>query len=260
MIVMMLFGWLGAASPAAPAAIALPLMPRPMIQTIVVDAGHGGRDNGAVSPGGLLEKDVNLEFARRVRDGLVGTGVSVILTRDRDTFVPLPVRTQVANEKRADLFVSIHANASESRSLKGFEICYLSDPSTDHAEAVRRAESLSGVTRTEAIRESDSYLKAALWDLKDAENRRDALHLAGSIGDMAQHSVPIGAKRLRTANFYVLKWTECPAVLVELAYLSNRSDESKLRSERYRRRMAAAIVDGILKFKREYERSPGASA
>ncbi len=248
---MMFFGWIGGVS--APVIPAAPLMPRPLIQTIVVDAGHGGKDAGAISLRGLLEKDVTLELARRVRDELSVKGISVIMTRDRDMFVPLSARARVANEKRADLFVSIHANASVSRSLKGFEIYYLNDPSGDKAAAARRAENLSGVTKAEAIRESDAYLKAVLWDLKDADNRRESLRLAGHIGETAQHSVPIGANRLRAANFYVLKWTECPSVLVELGYVSNRSDENKLRSARYRRKMAAAIAEGILKFKRQYE-------
>lgn len=226
------------------------------LETVVVDAGHGGKDLGAVSARGTREKDLALEIARGVRDGLRRRGVSVVMTRDADRFIPLPLRAKVANRKRADLFVSVHLNASESKTLKGFEVYSLSEATDDHALSLERAENAS-LGLGGAPEPSDPELRTVLWDLKEAANRRESVRLANMIGDSALHSLPIAARRIRQANFHVLKHTQCPAVLVEVGYLSNVSDEARLRNPRYRRRLAEAIVKGILNFKEKFDRSGG---
>ncbi len=227
------------------------------IRKVVVDAGHGGKDDGATSPLGLREKRVTLEVARKVKEGLEAAGIQVIMTRSADVFIPLSERAQIANKNGADLFVSIHANASESRTLDGFEVYTLSEATDDQALAVERTE--NSVIRFEsgAHASLSNNLKTILWDLKETQNRKESLRAAGHISERVTDSVFTAARRQKSANFYVLKWTECPAVLVELAYLSNRADERRLRDPAYKTRIADAIVRGVSDHKKEFEATDG---
>ena len=214
------------------------------IRRIMLDAGHGGADPGAVSAEGFQEKGVALDIAQRVRKALLERGLEVRMTRDSDIFIPLSDRASMANALDTDFFVSIHANASPTPHLRGFEIYHLSEEADDLALALRR----SG---------NSSLTEAILWDLRETENRKESLNLAAQV--MASVSGPLESmpQRIRPAEFYVLKWTECPAVLVETGYLSNIQDERLLRSPIYRNKVTQAIVDGIWKFKMDYEATNG---
>ncbi len=227
------------------------------IRKVVLDAGHGGKDTGAVSPNGLREKRVVLEIVRKVKKGLEAAGIEVVMTRSADVFIPLSERAHIANKSGAELFVSIHANASTSRSLDGFEVYTLSEATDDQALAVERAE--NSVIRFEPTARAalSEDLEAILWDLKETQNRKESIRMASHITDQVSGSVAVAARRQRSANFYVLKWTECPAVLVELAYLSNRADERKLRNAEYKNGIAEAIVRGLLQYKQEFEHTNG---
>ena len=227
------------------------------IRKVVVDAGHGGKDTGAVSKKGLREKRVALEVARKVRQGLEARGIQVIMTRGADVFIPLAERAHIANKNGADLFVSIHANASTSPSLQGFEVYTLSEATDDQALAVQRAE--NSVLRFEpgARASLTDNLKTILWDLRETQNRKESLRVSSRIAEHVAGSVSTAARRERSANFYVLKWTECPAVLVELAYLSNYSDEKRLRDPVYRSRIADAVVEGVMAYKKEFDLTNG---
>jgi N-acetylmuramoyl-L-alanine amidase len=226
------------------------------IRRVVIDAGHGGTDTGAVSSRGLKEKRVVLDVARKVKKLLEARGLEVVMTRNSDVFIPLSERTQLANKQGADFFVSIHANASLTRSLQGFEIYYLSEATDDAALALERAE--NSVIRFESTPPKPSKeLKTIFWDLRESENRRESLQLAERVMDAVGASVTIAARRIRSANFYVLKWTECPAILIETGYLTNRPDERRLRDPVYKRRLAESIVEGIWRYKIEYETTNG---
>ncbi len=238
--------WLGS----RPVPVEAPPPPRPAIQQIVVDAGHGGKDSGAVYPSGLLEKELTLDVAQRVQSQLQAKGVRVVMTRDADVFIPLPNRSKIANKKKADLFVSIHANASPNKEMKGFEVYYLSEASGRLEGPVLE---LQGVPE----RFVDTRLRSILWLLKEAKNRAESALLAHWIGDRVGRSLPVDGQRIKAANFYVLKNTECPAVLIEMGYGSNHQDENKLRSPYYRRRLAEAIVNGVLDYARQYEKTKG---
>lgn len=227
------------------------------IRTVVIDPGHGGKDFGAVSPWGPKEKDLVLEVARLVSQALRENGLEVIMARSGDVFVPLSNRVRIANKKKVDLFVSIHANASQAPSLSGFEVYYLSEATDDIALADRRAENPAENPEFSQADRPSGDLKAILWDLKETENRKDSIRVAGFIGRSVDYSAPLSANRLRAANFYVLKWTECPAVLVELGYLTNRQDATQLESPEYKRKLADAVVGGILNYKFEFERTDG---
>ena len=226
------------------------------VRRVVLDAGHGGKDSGAVSPHGLKEKRLTLEMARKVKAVLEARGMEVVMTRDSDRFIPLAERARIANIREADFFVSIHANASETPSLRGFEVYYLSEATNDSELAVERAEN-SAVRFESAPPAPSKQLKTIFWDLRESENRRESLHIAQNVMDAVGGSMDIAARRVRTANFFVLKWTECPAVLVEMGYLTNGQDERRLRSRAYKMELAQAIVDGIWRHKTEYEATNG---
>lgn len=233
--------------------------PSRAIRSVVIDAGHGGKDYGAVSPWGIREKDLALEIARAVRDELKENGIRVIMTRDRDRFIPLSNRAKIANEKDADLFVSIHANAAASPELRGFEVYYLSDSAP--------AASLSALPREgRAWRVSLGYpeiptgdLRAALLDLRTDENRRQAVRLAGFVRHEVGNAASFSVGRLRPANFYVLRATDCPAALVEIGYLTNREDAAQLGDSGYKQKLAGAITRGILNYQSEFDRTNGFS-
>lgn len=240
----------------APSAAAVPAMAH-RIQRVVVDAGHGGRDYGAISPGGTAEKKIVLDIARAVAKELEKQGIEAILTRKSDVFIPLRRRSEIANKKEADLFVSIHANASRSRSLKGFEVYTLSEATDDAALALERAENASLGFERNFFDRSNTSLKAIVWDLRETENRRASIRAAERIVTSVDRSVAISEKRLRSANFYVLRWAECPAVLVETGYLTQRGDEKKLKSFTYRQDLAKAITGGLMGYIKEFNDTDG---
>ncbi len=226
------------------------------IRRVILDAGHGGMDSGAISPYGLKEKHVVLEIAKKVKKALEAQGLEVVMTRNSDIFIPLAERAEIANKQSADFFVSIHANASLTRSLQGFEIYYLSEATDDAALALERAE--NSALRFEVVHPlSSKGLKTIYWDLRESENRKESLRMAGQIMNSVTGSVKVSAARVRSANFYVLKWTECPAILIEMGYLTNKQDERKLRNPVYKQHLASAIVEGIGRYKMEYEATNG---
>lgn len=230
------------------------------IRTVVVDAGHGGKDPGAIGRRSRLkEKNMTLSMAKKLGSILERSGLRVIYTRKNDTFIPLPKRSEIANDAKADLFVSVHINASKSRSLKGFECYYLSDATDDNARALEAFEDSSLAMNKKAQVEHSRQLDKTLWDLALTENRTESSELAHYICDSIDGSGTASVRGVRTARFYVLKHTHIPAVLVEVGYLSNVSEEARLKDPKYLDRMTDLIAAGILKYKNEYERTEGFS-
>ncbi len=207
---------------------------------VVIDPGHGGRDFGAISPWGTQEKDLVLAVSKLVQRRFQQYGIEVIMTRSSDVFIPLEGRSYIANDKEADLFVSIHANASTSDSLQGFEVYYLSAAADSEAGAFGRGGNSMG--------------EAIYWDMRNSENRRESARMANFITDSVEKSVEISNRRIKAAGFQVLKRTECPAVLVEMGYLTNVEDEEKLKSPLYQDKLARAIVDGVLNYRAAFEK------
>lgn len=240
-------------TPAAPESAA-----KYTIRTIVLDPGHGGNDPGAL--GGrtrVREKNMTLALARSLKDVLKDNGIRVVMTRDSDTFVPLAKRARIANNSGADLFVSLHINASRSRSLKGFECYFLSNATDDNARALEATENATLKLGEDADAEMSGRLERTLWDMTLTENRRESAILAGYICDSVKNDINIGNRGLRTARFYVLKYTRIPAVLVEAGYISNKYDEAKLKDPAFLKEIAKAVAGGIMRFKQEYERTEG---
>jgi N-acetylmuramoyl-L-alanine amidase len=220
---------------------------RPRIRRVVVDAGHGGHDPGAIGPGGLKEKDVVLDVAREVKDLLEKEGYEVFLTRDHDEFLSLEERTVIANEKNADLFVSIHANANRKRDVKGIETYLLNW--TDDEEALKVAARENAIT-VKRMQQARSELGVILASLELQNKRDESLKLAhyvqrsmvssidGRYGDIEDHGV-------KQALFYVLFGARMPSVLVEVSYITNYEEARRLKLKSYRRYLAHGITSGI---------------
>jgi N-acetylmuramoyl-L-alanine amidase len=231
---------------------------RVSIKTIVLDPGHGGRDVGATGRRiRVKEKDRALYLARKIRDILEGAGIRVIMTRDDDTFIPLPKRAEIANRGNADLFVSVHINASRSRMLRGFECYYLSNATDDNARAVEAVENASLKLGDTANLEHSGTLDKTLWDMTLTENRIESAQLANYVCDSIDKNATTANRGIKSARFYVLKYTRMPSILVEAGYLSNRYEELKIKDNAFLDRVAAAVTDGILRYKSEYERTEG---
>jgi N-acetylmuramoyl-L-alanine amidase len=225
------------------------------LRTIVLDAGHGGHDPGATGPNGLTEKelvlDVTKRVARLVEDGL---GITVVLSRDADHFVPLRDRTSFANKRRADLFVSIHANAHRQAASEGVEIYFLSSEATDNAaRQVAAAENAVVQLEKATHRGRQDVLKTILWDLAQSEFQTESSHLAETVLDSMARTLRIPNRGVKQAGFYVLGGAAMPAILVEIGFLTNPREERKLRESRYRDDIARAIYDGLAEYKRRWD-------
>lgn len=217
------------------------------VRTIVVDPGHGGKDPGAVGRGGLREKDVTLKLALMLRDKLTtDASARVILTRDTDVFIPLEERTAIANSRDADLFVSIHINASPRRAASGIET-YILNFSND--EEAKRLAARENATSTRSV----SDLEFILNDLIKTAKTNDSAKLASVVQD----NLVTGLKKkfdgvrnngVKGAPFYVLVGTKMPAVLVEVSFISNPEEEERLRDDAYLREVVEGIAAGILNY------------
>jgi N-acetylmuramoyl-L-alanine amidase len=224
------------------------------LRSIVLDAGHGGQDTGAVGPSGLTEKELVLDVTRRVAK-LVEEQlkIKVLLTRDDDNFVTLRDRTTLANKARADLFVSIHANAHRN-AVSGVETYFLSSEATDNA--ARQVAALeNSVIELEAPspRARTDFVKAILWDLAQSEFQTESSRLAEIVQDSMTQSLRLPNRGVKQAGFYVLGGAAMPAVLIEIGFVTNPQEERRLREARYRDEIARAIFAGLVEYKRHWD-------
>lgn len=233
------------------------LMQKYAIRKVVIDAGHGGMDPGAIGRSGLKEKDVTLDIVRRLKDELSANGIDIILTRDRDKFISLSGRTRIANDNDVDFFISIHANANRSRSIRGFEVYYLSNAVDDTARAAEAAENSFLKVDDSSFYVRNTDLEATVWDLVYTENREESIELAKYITRSVDNSTSLNNRGIRGARFYVLKGVQMPSVLVEVGYISNTAEERNLKDAAYRKAVASAIAKGILNYKKVYESTDG---
>ena len=229
---------------------------------LVLDPGHGGVDSGAKSANGVLEKDVVLAFAKRLRQKLEASGrYQVHMTRDDDTFLPLKERVRFAREKGAGLFISLHADyfPTEIDDARGATVFTLSEKaSDDEARALAAKENLSdAIAGVELPDDSDEVVTNILIDLAQRETNNRSVVMARSIvGELAAKG-RLHTRQLRSAGFRVLKAPDVPSVLLELGFLSNEEDEKQLTSEAWRDRMAGAIRDAVESyFKERLARAP----
>jgi N-acetylmuramoyl-L-alanine amidase len=221
------------------------------IKTVVLDPGHGGRDPGAISPGGLKEKGVNLKVARYLKQELEQEGFRVYLTRNRDVYLTLDQRVEVARRKSADLFISIHANANNSPSIKGIEVYYLSERYFDKNKQLRKLTNHTPFNCRGKTLSKDTGRRA--WDLFLTKNNRLSLRYANSLIATIR-ALGFSTKSPRGAPFYVLKYAYVPSILVEIGYLTNPREARLLRKKYYLQQIAKGIALSVVKFNRVYAR------
>ncbi|MCD6163276.1 MAG: N-acetylmuramoyl-L-alanine amidase [candidate division Zixibacteria bacterium] len=225
-----------------------------LINVIVVDPGHGGEDNGAIGSSGFKEKEFNLALSKTLSNMLENEGFQVILTRDYDNFIALSDRTKIANEAGADMFISIHANASTNKKARGFLSFFLSDAKTDQARAAAALENASIQFETpESQKEYVSDLDFILLDMVQSEFLKESADLAALIEQNIQKATKIKSRGVDQAGFFVLNKAYMPAVLVEAAFISNKKDEKLLKSAKTRENIAKAITQSVVQFKKKYE-------
>ncbi len=215
---------------------------------IVVDAGHGGKDPGAIGHKGLREKDITLKIARLVAKDLSREvkNSKIILTRKRDKYIALEERTAIANSRKADLFVSIHINASRKRSATGVETYILNLSSSEEARRLAARENST-------TRRGISDLEYILRDLVKTAKTNDSVRLASSvqgklIAQLRRKYSRIKGNGVKGAPFYVLVGTRMPSILVEVSFISNAREEKRLRSTKYQKEVAKGITTGVVEY------------
>jgi N-acetylmuramoyl-L-alanine amidase len=228
-----------------------------LIDCIVIDPGHGGKDPGAIGPSGLQEKEVVLDVAQRLAELVKkNTSMKVIMTRDNDTFIPLGKRTQLANEKGAKLFISIHANASSNRKAGGYQTFFLAQEKNDEARLVAAMENsaIKFELSADETREMTN-LDFIMWDICQNEFLKESEDFAIMIQGEQAKRLELNNRGIDQAGFYVLKGAFMPSVLVEIAFISNTYEEKFLQKRKSRQAIAEALFNSIKQFKKKYESS-----
>ena len=232
-------------------------LPQQGLRTIVIDPGHGGSEIGATGPNGLTEKEIVLDIARRLRDLIrERLGLQVHLTRESDYDVALESRTEKANNLKADLFISIHANSYRGRGVRGAETYFLSDKATDD-DARRVAALENNALGLERTAPGDTDLQLLLWDMAQTMHLRESSVLAETIQAELNRLAGTGNRGIKQAPFRVLRGADMPAVLVEVGFLSNPNEASSLADPRYRQRIATALFNSLEQYRRRQDRIVG---
>ena len=222
-----------------------PLKP---IDTICLDPGHGGEDLGAVGKTKILEKNITLAISNRLKRLIESRlGLRVITTRDRDVEVSLNTRASIANNQQAQMFISIHVNSSFRRQARGSETYFVSLKATDPEALELARKENEAAPETEATA-TDDDLKLILWNLAQTEYIRESSRLAEYIQNELNELLDTRNRGVKQAPFRVLMRTAMPAVLIEVAFLSNESDQRRLRDDPFLDNAAQAIYNGVAKF------------
>jgi N-acetylmuramoyl-L-alanine amidase len=253
----------GAEAPAVPPPTAAPPPPPPEdplpipvptvgLRTVVIDPGHGGDESGVRGSGGALEKDVTLQIARRLRTMIEGRlGLRVFLTRDDDRMMSLDDRSAYANSQKADVFISIHANAALRPAMRGAEVYYLSvESSTASASGEQPGSAvlptLGGGTRS---------IDMVLWETAQARSLEQSSALANLVEQALRSRVEMSPRAVQQAPFRVLVGATMPAVLIEVGYLSNPEQEQALTSGGFQDQIAQSLFEALVRFRAQIDRS-----
>lgn len=246
-------------APAPPPGDAAPPLgrpPAPAIRTIVLDPGHGGDEMGARGPAGTLEKDVTLDVARRLKNLIESRlGIRVLLTRDDDRLVPLDERASIANNNKADLFVSVHANASPRSAATGAEVFYLS--LDGYNEEARRMAENTPTKPLPVLGGGSRDVDLILWEMAQAGHLAESAVFAGFIEEELRRRVEMSARPIQQAPFRVLVAANMPAVLVEMAFISNPQQEAQLGSDEFKTQVVQSLYDAILRYRARIEGQAG---
>ena len=249
-----------------------PASPRPRRTTprkVVLDAGHGGPDNGMTGPMGggprIYEKHITLQVSRIVAEMLRAEGIDVVMTRTRDTLIALSDRGRIANRNRADLFVSVHVNAAPTtwrnaaQAGRGFETYFLAEAKTEEARRVEQMENESVRFETGADAPKGDPLSFIINDMAQNEHLRESMDLAESIQTGLRRIHPGPNRGVKQANFAVLRTSFMPAVLVEIGFGTNPEEAAFMSDPSKQRLIARAIADGALEYLDRYEQRVGAT-
>jgi len=224
----------------------------PGIHTIVIDPGHGGKEVGAIGPGGLMEKDATLALCQRLAASLEARlKTRVVLTRNDDTVVPLDQRPAIANQYHADLFLSVHMNAAIVKGAHGAETYFLSLDASD--KLAEKAAELENASKTTAAPAAASDLKLMLWDLAQQEYLNESSRLAQAVQEEMNRITGIQSRGVKQAPFKVLIGATMPAALVEVAFITNPEEESKIKSDAFQKSVVDAITTAVERYKTDYE-------
>jgi N-acetylmuramoyl-L-alanine amidase len=237
----------------ATTAIAAP-KPRPRKWIVFIDAGHGGKDPGALGKAGTAEKNITLAAARELASQLRATGkITPILARDDDRFLRLRQRIRLARQNQADLFISLHADSAPRSSARGISVFSLSDKASDkEAAALARQENSADLIGGPDLSDEDPEAAGALVRMFQRESMNQSARFAAAILKQIR-DLPGGDKRgHRFAGFAVLKAPDMPSVLVEMGFLSNRQDEANLNMKSYRQDLSKRLTKAILVYLSEY--------
>lgn len=218
-------------------------------KVIVLDAGHGGQDPGAIGPHGIKEKDINLAIVLYLEKLFKkDKNYKVLLTREDDTFIPLVERANIANKNNADLFISVHCNANLKRTVSGFEIYFLSENASDTEAVSTEALENSVIALEDKTDEQKTVLQNMLWSMVVNEYINESSELSSFIVAEAFGRLKSPSRGIKQANFYVLRGTQMTSVLVETAYISNYTEEAKLKKSSFQKSVADSIYEGVKKY------------
>jgi N-acetylmuramoyl-L-alanine amidase len=225
------------------------------IQTVVIDPGHGGMETGAKGRFGNLEKDITLAISLKLQALIQrNMGFEVVLTRDRDVDVSLENRSATANNRKAGLFISIHANGAVQKKAAGSETFFLSLNATD--EETRRLaylENNSSDLQSRIDPSTDEDLMMILWDMAQTAYIKQSSRLASLVQSELDAMLGLKNRGIKQAPFKILTGVACPAILVEAAFISNPDEEQKLASEAFQTKVAEAIYRGLARYLRAGE-------
>ncbi len=227
---------------------------------VVIDAGHGGKDEGATASSGLLEKELVLDVSKRLAALLKKRRLQVVLTREGDEFVPLEVRTSRANDARGDLFISIHANAATSHRARGIETYFVSLEASDAASRLVADRENEALGRSAAASPAVDPFLALLGDMISTDHMVDSNAFAklaqAELADLDASS----SRGVKQAPFVVLMGVQMPAALIEIGFLSNRNDAQSLARREHRQRIAEALERAVAAFGKRYDARRGVAA
>jgi N-acetylmuramoyl-L-alanine amidase len=222
---------------------------RPLI--IAIDPGHGGQDPGALGPNGSREKDVVLAISKELARQVNATpGLKAYLTRDTDVFIPLNRRAVLARQAKADMFISIHADAAENRNADGSSVYVLSlkGASSQRARWLANKENASDLVGGVRLEQTNNTLASVLLDLTQSGHMKASEEAASEILDGLMQVGNVHKRQIERANFAVLRTSDMPAMLVETAFISNPEEERRLKDPAFQRKVAGAVLDGINTF------------
>ena len=235
----------------------LDLGPDNKIDKIVIDPGHGGKDYGAVGHGKTQEKKIVLDIGKRLAKLIRKDKIfEVVMTRDKDEYVSLEERTKIANDAKGDVFVSIHANASPKRAVRGFQVFFLAPALNDESRALAQLENAAFLSEQNTFRmHQKDDLSFILSDMLQTEFQAESADLSKMIDKEFRKNIgkETRARGIDQAGFYVLNGVFMPSVLVETAFITNGNDEDLLNNKDYRQKVAEAIYEGLKRFKAKYE-------